>query len=224
MKKLDAVVFDLDGVITDTAHFHFLAWKKLAEELGIPFDEAFNEKLKGISRMDSLDLILHNGNQQDRFTDQEKEEMADRKNRHYQELLKKLGPDDILPGILELIAEIKGEGLPIAIASVSKNAQTVLEALDLETAFDYVVDAATVRNSKPDPEIFLTACEKLGALPEHSIGIEDALAGIAAIKAGGMFAVGVGPALDGADYRVDTTAELDWGRIKKAYENFSPGL
>lgn len=224
MKRLDAVVFDLDGVITDTAHFHFLAWKKLAEELGIPFDEVFNEKLKGISRMDSLDLILQNGNQRDRFTDGEKREMAGRKNRHYQELLKELGPDDILPGILELIAEIKGEGLPIALASVSKNAQTVLKALDLETAFDYVVDAATVRNSKPDPEIFLTACEKLGALPEHSIGIEDALAGIAAIKASGMFAVGVGPALIGADYRVDTTAELDWSRIKEAYENYSPGL
>lgn len=224
MKKIDAVVFDLDGVITDTAHFHFLAWKQLADELDIPFDEAFNEKLKGISRMDSLNLILQNGGQQDRYTDAEKEELADRKNRHYQELLKQLTPDDILPGIAELIAAIKSDGLPIALASVSKNAQTVLKALDLENAFDYVVDAATIKNSKPDPEIFLAACAWLGASPERSIGIEDAIAGIASIKASGMFAVGVGANLQDADYRLDSTEELDWNRIKEQYEKHAGNL
>ncbi|MGI2328103.1 beta-phosphoglucomutase [Planococcus sp. YIM B11945] len=219
MKKIDAVVFDLDGVITDTAYFHFLAWKRLADELEIPFDEAFNETLKGISRMDSLNLILENGNKKSEYSLSEKEELADRKNSHYQELLKELTPNDILPGIKELIADIKSDGLPIGLASVSKNAQTVLAALNLESAFDYVVDAATVKNSKPHPEIFLTACEKLGVLPERSIGIEDALAGVKAIKASNMFAVGVGEILQNADYRVDATDELQWSKIKQKYEN-----
>lgn len=219
MKKINAVVFDLDGVITDTAHFHFLAWKKLANDLGIPFDEAFNETLKGISRMDSLELILENGNKKSSYNSSEKEELADRKNSHYQELLKELTPNDILPGIKELIADIKSDGLPIGLASVSKNAQIVLKALNLEASFDYVVDAATVKNSKPHPEIFLTACKKLGALPKQSIGIEDALAGVEAIKASEMFAVGVGSILQNADYRVDVTEELQWDLIKQMYSN-----
>lgn len=218
-KEIDAVVFDLDGVITDTARYHFLAWKQLANELGIPFDPSFNEKLKGISRMESLDIILKKENKQSNFTASEKEEMAERKNLHYQELLKELTPNDILPGIMKLISNIKSDGLPIGLASVSKNAQTVLKALKLEAAFDYVVDAATIKESKPDPEIFLTACKKLGALPQRSIGIEDALAGVQAIKASNMFAVGVGEILTKADYRVDVTEELQWSQIKEAYEN-----
>jgi beta-phosphoglucomutase len=218
-KKIDAVVFDLDGVITDTAHYHFLAWKKLADELEIPFNETFNEELKGINRMSSLELILQKGNKQNSYTASEKEEMAERKNKHYQEFLKDLTPNDILPGIVNLIANIKRDGLPIGVASVSKNAQTVLKALKLEESFDYVVDAATIKKSKPDPEIFLAACTKLEALPERSIGIEDALAGIDAIKASNMFAVGVGGVLTKADYRVDTTEELQWSKLKEAYEN-----
>src|SRR3954469_19189827 len=106
---IEAVVFDLDGVITDTAHFHYLAWKQLAEELDIIIDEVFNERLKGVSRMDSLELILKEGNRQDDFTLSEKEEMAEKKNHHYCDLLKQLTPNDVLPGILELIADIKAE-------------------------------------------------------------------------------------------------------------------
>jgi len=219
MKKIDAVVFDLDGVITDTAHFHFLAWSKLADELEIPFDESFNETLKGINRMDSLELILENGNKESSYTPSEKEELAYRKNSHYQELLKELGPNDILPGIAALIANIKSDGIPIGLASVSKNAQTVLVALNLDLTFDYVVNAETIKNSKPHPEIFLAACEKLGALPERSIGIEDALAGVEAIKASNMFAVGVGSILQNADYRVEATEELHWSQIKQMYAN-----
>ncbi|PFN98754.1 beta-phosphoglucomutase [Bacillus sp. AFS076308] len=217
-KRIDAVVFDLDGVITDTAHFHFLAWKQLAEELGIFIDEEFNERLKGVSRMDSLELILREGNRQNDFSLTQKEEMAAKKNTHYCEFLKELTPNDILPGIPELIAAIKEEGLPIGLASVSKNAGTVLKALQLEEAFDYVADAAKISKSKPNPEIFITACKGLGVDPEYSIGIEDAQAGVDAIKASGMFAVAVGRNLADANYKVDSTDELKWETIKVKYK------
>jgi beta-phosphoglucomutase len=217
---IDAVVFDLDGVITDTAHFHYLAWKQLAEDLGITIDEVFNERLKGVSRMDSLELILQEGNRQNDFTLLEKVEMAERKNLHYCHFLKELTPTDVLPGILELIANIKAEGIPIGLASVSKNAGTVLKALNLEAAFDFVADAAKISKSKPDPEIFLTACEGLVAAPQRSIGIEDASAGIEAIKSSGMFAVGVGSTLQKADYLVETTNQLRWVLIKEAFANW----
>lgn len=216
-KRIDAVVFDLDGVITDTAHFHFLAWKQLAKELDIVIDEVFNERLKGISRMDSLELILQEGNRQNDFSQAEKEEMAAKKNAHYCEFLKDLTPDDILPGIPELIAAIKEEGIPIGLASVSKNSGTVLKALQLEEMFDYCADAAKISKSKPDPEIFLIACSGLGADPERSVGIEDAQAGVEAIKASGMFAVGVGENLANTDYKVTRTSELDWEKIKAVY-------
>lgn len=216
---IEAVVFDLDGVITDTAHFHYLAWKQLAEELGIVIDEVFNERLKGVSRMDSLEIILKEGNRQNDFTLAEKEEMADKKNHHYCDLLKQLTPNDALPGILELISHIKAEGIPVGLASVSKNAGTVLKALALEGAFDYIADAAKIKKSKPDPEIFLTACKGLWASPKRSIGIEDAQAGIEAINASGMFSVAVGDTLRDADYQVGTTIELQWNSIKEEYKN-----
>lgn len=216
-KRIEAVVFDLDGVITDTAHYHFLAWKQLAEELGINIDEVFNERLKGVSRMDSLELILQEGNKQNDFSLSQKEEMAAKKNAHYCEFLKDLTPADVLPGIQELIAAIKAEGIPIGLASVSKNAGTVLKALQLEVAFDYCADVAKISKSKPDPEIFLTACKGLGVDPSRCIGIEDAQAGVEAIKASGMFAVGVGQSLENTDYKVVATSELDWEKIKAEY-------
>ena len=216
--EIEAVVFDLDGVITDSAHFHYLAWKQLAEELDIIIDEIFNERLKGVSRMDSLELILKEGNRHNDFTIAEKEEMANKKNLHYCELLKQLTPNDVLPGILELIFNLKAEGIPVGLASVSKNACTVLKALELEYAFDYIADAAKIKKSKPDPEIFLTACKGLGADPKRSIGIEDAQAGIEAINSSGMFSVAVGNTLRDADYQVGTTDELQWDRIKEAYK------
>jgi beta-phosphoglucomutase len=215
--KIDGVIFDLDGVITDTAKYHFLAWKQLADELGITIDKAFNERLKGISRMDSLELILIEGNRENDFSLEEKEEFAEKKNGYYCEYLKEITRDDVLPGILPLIEEIKAEGIRIGLASVSKNAGTVLKALELEDAFDYCADAAKIKNSKPDPEIFLTACKGLNALPEQSMGIEDAMAGIEAIKASHMFAVGVGETLEKADYRVDSTDQLQWNKLKEAW-------
>ncbi|MBC2159469.1 beta-phosphoglucomutase [Listeria booriae] len=217
MKQLEAVIFDLDGVITDSAHFHYLAWKQLAADINIEIDEAFNETLKGISRMDSLDLILAKGGREQDFTLAEKEELAAKKNAHYVELLKDLSPADILPGIASLLEAIRAAGLKIALASVSKNAPMVLAALGLTDSFDYLADAAKITHSKPDPEIFLVAAAGLGVAPENAVGIEDAQAGVEAIKSAGMKAIGVGIGLIGADELVSDTSELTLAIIQKVF-------
>lgn len=187
-----AVIFDLDGVITDTAHYHYLAWKQLAEGLGVPFDHAFNEQLKGIDRMGSLDLIL--GAAAGNYSDAQKRELADVKNRHYQELIATMSAVDLLPGALDALHTVRAAGLGIGLASVSRNAFTVLDRLGIRDCFDVVVDAALIANSKPDPEIFLTAAAQLGVAPQDCLGVEDAVAGVAAIKSAGMTALGIGSA------------------------------
>lgn len=190
MSHYQAVIFDLDGVITDTAHYHYLAWKRLAESLGLPFDEAFNEQLKGVDRMGSLELILAQGSRS--YTQEEKRTLADAKNRHYVELIATMTPGDVLPGVLRALDEVRAAGLKIGLASVSKNAFTVLDKLGIRNRFDEVVDAALIANSKPHPEIFLTAARQLGVDAAHCLGVEDAVAGVASIKDAGMVAVGVG--------------------------------
>ena len=166
--KLKAVIFDLDGVITDSARYHYLTWKKLADELDIPFDEVYNEKLKGVSRMESLELILENGNACGNYTESEKAAMAEKKNDYYKELIKQITPADILPGIREFLEELKAEGIRIALASVSKNAPFILNQLGLEQYFDYVADAAKIPNAKPFPDIFLAGMEAFGLVPDGS--------------------------------------------------------
>ncbi|AFH81361.1 TPA: beta-phosphoglucomutase [Listeria monocytogenes] len=206
---LKGVVFDLDGVITDTAHYHYLAWKKTAESIGIEFDEAFNEKLKGVSRIDSLLLILKKDGRENDFTEEQIEALAADKNDFYVSLLKEITPADVLPGIKELIVDLKKQNLKCAIASVSKNARTVLSALEMEQEFDYIVDAAKITKSKPDPEIFVEACRGLGLETSEVVGIEDAQAGIEAINAAGIVSVGVGSGLRDADMTVKNTGLLD---------------
>ncbi|EAG7781405.1 beta-phosphoglucomutase [Listeria monocytogenes] len=206
---LKGVVFDLDGVITDTAHYHYLAWKKTAESIGIEFDEAFNENLKGVSRIDSLLLILRKDGRENDFTEEQIEALAADKNDFYVSLLKEITPADILPGIKELIVDLKKQNLKCAIASVSKNARTVLSALEMEQEFDYIVDAAKITKSKPDPEIFVEACRGLGLETSEVVGIEDAQAGIEAINAAGIVSVGVGSGLRDADMTVKSTGLLD---------------
>lgn len=185
-----AVIFDLDGVITDTAHYHYLAWKRLADSVGAPFDEAFNEQLKGVDRMGSLELILARAPRT--YTLDEKRALADAKNGHYQELIATMTPADLLPGALRALEDVRAAGLKIGLASVSRNAFTVLDRLGIRDRFDDVVDAATIVNGKPDPEIFLTAAAHLDVDPRDCLGVEDAAAGVASIKGAGMFAVGVG--------------------------------
>ncbi|EAC5807050.1 beta-phosphoglucomutase [Listeria monocytogenes] len=206
---LKGVVFDLDGVITDTAHYHYLAWKKTAESIGIEFDEAFNENLKGVSRIDSLLLILKKDGRENDFTEEQIEALAADKNEFYVSLLKEITPADVLPGIKELIVDLKKQNLKCAIASVSKNARTVLSALEMEQEFDYIVDAAKITKSKPDPEIFVEACRGLGLETSEVVGIEDAQAGIEAINAAGIVSVGVGSGLRDADMTVKSTGLLD---------------
>lgn len=208
MKSYQAVIFDLDGVITDTAHYHYLAWKRLAESEGLPFDEAFNEHLKGVDRMGSLELILAQGS--GNYTQDEKLALADAKNRHYVELIATMTPGDVLPGVLRALDEVRAAGMKIGLASVSKNAFTVLDKLGIRDRFDEVVDAARIANSKPHPEIFLTAARQLGVPAADCLGVEDAVAGVASIKDAGMVAVGVGSpeVLTRADYVIPSMAQF----------------
>lgn len=206
--QLEAVIFDLDGVITDTVEYHYLAWKQIADELGIPFDRDYNENLKGISRMESLELILKLGDRQ--YSLDEKKKLAEKKNDYYQELIDRMTPADLLPGIASLLAALKARGIKIGLASVSKNARKVIEKLQITDYFDYVVDPATVRKGKPDPEIFLVCAEHMRVPVQNCVGIEDAEAGIAAIKAANMKAVGVGrpDMMHQADIAVQDTSRL----------------
>ena len=190
MARYRGVIFDLDGVITDTARYHYLAWKKLADELGIYFDEVINERLKGVSRLESLEIILEKSDK--KYSQEEKEYYANKKNEYYKEMIKRITPQDLLPGVERFIEELKKRGIKTAIASVSKNAFTVVENLKIKDKFDYIVDANEIKHGKPDPEIFLNAAKHLGIPPERCIGIEDSAAGITAIKRAGMYAVGVG--------------------------------
>lgn len=208
MKK--GFVFDLDGVITDTAKFHYIAWKELGHELGIEIDLQFNEQLKGISRMDSLERILVHGGRENDFTAEQKEALAAKKNQHYVTLLQKLTPEDLLPGVKDFLDQAQALGIPCAIASASKNAPFILEKLGVIDEFDAIVDPATLTKGKPDPEIFIKACELIHVAPGDAIGFEDAQAGIQGIKGAGMYAVGVstGEALDGADKIITHFTEI----------------
>ncbi|KGX90348.1 beta-phosphoglucomutase [Pontibacillus halophilus JSM 076056 = DSM 19796] len=203
-----AIIFDLDGVITDTAEYHYLAWKQLADDLGLPFDRNSNERLKGISRMESLELILEAGNKE--LGHDEKERLAHKKNEHYKELIQQITPDDLLPGIVSFLTELSEAGFKIGMASASKNAQEVVRRLEVTSFFHVIVDAASVKKGKPDPEIFLTAAQLLEVEPNACIGVEDAQAGVQAIKSANMFAIGVGEArhLSEADWLVTSTEEL----------------
>ena len=209
MKK--GFIFDLDGVITDTAKYHYIAWKELASEIGIEIDLKFNEQLKGISRMDSLERILTLGNKNDAYTEVEKEALATKKNTHYVQLLQSLTPDDLLPGVKTFLDEAKAKNIPCAIASASKNAPFILDKLGVMQDFDTIVDPATLKKGKPDPEIFIQAALALGIEPAEAVGFEDAQAGIDGIKAAGMYAVGVysGEELHGADVIVEKLTDLN---------------
>ncbi len=185
-----AFIFDLDGVITDTAHYHFLAWKRLADRLGIPFDEHDNERLKGVSRMRSLELILEKSTKT--YSPEQMHEMAERKNDDYKELIAEITSHDILPGVAEVFAWLKAKHYKIGLASASKNAAFVVERLGITRDFDYIADAAKIPNSKPAPDVFLDVAKAFNLPSSMCVGVEDAAAGVQAIKAAGMFAVGIG--------------------------------
>ncbi len=211
---LKGVIFDLDGVITDTAKYHYLAWKRLADEEGISFNKEINEKLKGVSRMASLDIILRNSNK--RYTQAEKIALANRKNSFYIELLNQLSPNDILPGITNFIDELRNDHKKIALGSASKNAPIILEYLNIEHLFDVVICGLDVKKSKPNPEIFLLGAKKLGLLPKECLVIEDAAAGIQAAINANMKSIGIGNQdLKDATIVISHTLQLNTFLLKK---------
>ena len=215
---IQAVIFDLDGVITDTAHLHFLAWKELGDSLGVEVNLELNELLKGISRQESLEIILKETGIFDNFTDVERQALAERKNRTYVASLESLGPQDLLPGIGDCLKDLKKRGLKIGLASSSQNARLIIKKLGLEPYFEAMVDPRSLSKGKPDPEIYLKAAAALGLNPAKCAGVEDARAGIEAIRAAGMTAIALGPSLEQvpADYHLSFTrdlAKVNWDDI-----------
>lgn len=191
--KITACLFDLDGVLVDTAVYHYKAWKKLANKMGFDFTEEQNEQLKGISRMDSLDKILAWGNINNK-TLEEKEVLATTKNTWYVEMINKMTPAEILPGVADFLSKIRKVGYKIALGSASKNSALILERTNIARFFDAVVDGNMVAKSKPDPEVFLRGAELLKVSPAACVVFEDAQAGVEAAKRGGMRVIGIGSA------------------------------
>lgn len=216
---MKAVLFDLDGVITDTAVYHYEAWKVLGTKIGIAIDEEFNEQLKGVSRTDSLNLILEKGNKQDVYTEAEKTAMATEKNDLYKTLIEKMSPTDLLPGIKNLLDELKAANILIGLASASQNGPVILDKLQITNYFDTIVDPTILKAGKPDPEIFVTGAKQLGVDVSECVGIEDAAAGVDSINAANMVSVGVGEAknLGKATKVVPSTADLTVKLVKNVW-------
>jgi beta-phosphoglucomutase len=212
---IKACIFDLDGVIVDTAHYHYLAWKRLAGELGINLTPGDNERLKGVSRIKSLEIILDLGNK--KLPPKKIEELADRKNGWFVEYVEAMKPNEIFPGVKKLITEMRQRSLKIGLASSSKNAKRVVELLGIASLFDAMVDGTMITHSKPDPEIFLLAAKHLNLEPEFCLVFEDAEAGVEAALRAGMKCVGVGsPAqLGKASLIVSKTADFDLGSLAR---------
>jgi beta-phosphoglucomutase len=192
MRTIKAVIFDLDGVIVSTDEYHFQAWKRLADSLGIPFGRELNDRLRGVSRMESLEIMLEKSAK--RYSLAEKRELTERKNAYYRELLQGLSPADILPGVVEMNKELKDRQVKVAIGSSSKNARSILRAVGLEDEFDVIADGNHVTRSKPDPEVFTIARTRLGISPDECLVVEDAPAGVEAGLAAGMEVLAVGAA------------------------------
>lgn len=191
--KYKAVIFDLDGVICHTDRYHYLAWKQLADKIGVYFDETINNRLRGVSRMASLEIILE-GWKGTKFTEEEKTELAEEKNGRYKELLKEMTPNDLPAEVKATLEQLRTSGILLSIGSSSKNARFILERIGLSGFFDAISDGNNITKSKPDPEVFLMAAEYLNVEPESCLVVEDAKAGIDAARAAGMDSAAIGDA------------------------------
>lgn len=213
--SLKACIFDLDGVIVDTAKYHYLAWKKLAVMLNIQFSREDNERLKGVSRMASLDIILEIGKMSPDF--KKKEEYAALKNEWYLDYIRRMTPDEILPGSLELISELKNAGIKVALGSASRNTPLILERLGIGKLFDAVADGNVVSKAKPDPEVFIEAAKMAGTAPADCVVFEDAIAGVEAALAAGMICIGIGSEkiLTDAHYVVSGLDKISLRKLRK---------
>lgn len=208
-----ACIFDLDGVIVDTAVYHFKSWKRLADELGINFTLHDNERLKGVSRVRSLEIILEIGNITK--TEAEQKELSSRKNEWYTEMISKMKPEEVLPGAREFLHRVKNAGIKTALGSASKNARIILEKTGLTPLFDAIIDGNQVTKAKPDPEVFLKGAEAVQASPANCVVFEDAIAGVEAALAGGMKVVGIGsPEILGkANFVVPGLKQMDFEKL-----------
>lgn len=212
---IKGIIFDLDGVLVSTDELHYEAWAKLAKELQIDnYTKEDNKAQKGISRMESLEVVLRKGN--NTYTEEEKEELADRKNKYYVEMLESLNQQAVLKDVREALLSLKERGLKIGVGSASKNTPLILEKTQLDSLIDAVACGIDVTKSKPDPEVFLVAAKKLGLQPQECMVVEDSYAGIVAAKAAGMKSLAVGPErkLLEADYDAETLlSETDWNTM-----------
>ncbi|MDT0552613.1 beta-phosphoglucomutase [Urechidicola vernalis] len=210
-----AFIFDLDGVIVDTAKYHYKAWKKLANDLGFDFTEEQNELLKGVSRVRSLEILLNIGGVN--LPEEEKIKIMQDKNEHYLQYITQMGQDEILEGMHEVLLYLKEQTIPFSLGSASKNARLILNQLELIDLFDAIVDGNDVSKAKPDPEVFLIAAEKLKTTPENCVVIEDAIAGVEAANIAGMVSIGIGDknTLNEADFNLNSTSELTIEMIKE---------
>ncbi len=208
LNLIKAIIFDLDGVIVDTAHYHYLAWKKLAEEFGFELTPDDNERLKGVSRIRSMEIVMELGRVT--LSEEEKIAHANRKNEWFIEYIRSMKPDEVFPGVIALIEELRTSQFKVALASSSKNASMVLDILGIRELFDAIVDGTMITHSKPHPEIFLMAASRLGIDPSECLVFEDAEAGVEAALAAGMKCVGVGKAelLGKADCVIERTGDF----------------
>jgi beta-phosphoglucomutase len=218
MTIIKACLFDLDGVIVDTAVYHFQAWRRLANELGFDFTEHQNEQLKGISRMESLELILGWGNVS--LSQDEKNEWATRKNAWYLDLVKLMTPNEVLEGVPEFLDELKANNIKIALGSASKNSKLILERINMLHYFDAIIDGNNITKGKPDPQVFQMGADATNCEPEECVVFEDALAGVQAGKAGGMKVIGVGSGeiLKEADFVISSFKEMSIEKLKTLEE------
>lgn len=207
--KLDSVIFDLDGVLVFSDKYHYLAWKKMADELGVYFDEEINNRLRGVSRMASLDIILerYNGSP---LSMEQKEELANKKNGYYRELLSNMTPDDVSDNVRYTLQKLRVDGFKIAIGSSSKNTKYILERVALSDAFDAISDGTNISKSKPDPEVFIKAADFIGSDPSSCLVVEDSESGIDAAMSGGMYSAAIGDAVKcgKADYCINRLSDL----------------
>jgi beta-phosphoglucomutase len=215
-----ACIFDLDGVIVDTAKYHFLGWKKLTDQLGIRFTEADNERLKGVSRLESLEIILEIGNI--RLDNILKQKYATLKNNWYNEYIKKMTPDEILPGSVEFITELRDTGIKVAIGSASKNTPIILERVGIKNMFDAISDGNIVSKAKPDPEVFTKAAELLHVDSSFCVVFEDAIAGVQAAINAHMKCIGIGSIdiLTKADYVISGLNKINLKKFKTIEKDF----
>jgi beta-phosphoglucomutase len=212
--RTKACIFDLDGVIVDTARYHYLAWKRLADQLEIPFNEKDNERLKGVSRMKSLEIILELGEVS--LSQDQKEAYASLKNKWYTGYINKMTPADILPGSIEFINDLRKEKIKVAVGSASKNTPLILERVDIKKLFDAVADGNNVTKAKPDPEVFITAAKMLSVDNFDCVVFEDAVAGVQAAQKAGMKCIGIGSisVLTEADMVVSGLNEMNLEKLK----------